>query len=365
MRMFSLRRTSAIARKEFSHLKRDRLTGGMVAGIPIFMTLIFGFAINSDVRGLSAAVVDEANTSASRRIIADIRASQVIGTLIPATSPWEIESLIRQGRISVGIVIPPDFEQRLANGQRPLGQLLVDDSDPTILGTARGIANIPVEAINMMEGRDTFELRALYNPERRSAVFIVPGLCGVILTLTMVLFTSIAIVRERERGNLELLITTPVRSLELMVGKIVPYVLIGYLQISLILFLGILLFDLPVRGSLLDFYIASGIFVGSILTLGLVISTIAQTQFQAFQLTFMTFLPQLLLSGFMFPFDGMPQSVQWLSELFPLTHFLRIVRGIILKQAELTSLLSEIWPLAVFFIVTMTFATIRFRKSLD
>ena len=365
MNSMSLQRILAIARKEFSHLKRDRLTGGMVAGIPIVMTILFGYAINNDVRGLSAAVVDEANTSASRRMIADARATQVIDDIIPATSPWEIERLIRQGKIALGIVIPADFEQRLAQGRLPLAQLLIDDSDPTILGTARGMARLPLNSVNLMEERDTFALRALFNPERRSAVFIVPGLCGVILSLTMVLFTSIAIVRERERGNMELLITTPVQSLELMTGKIVPYVLIGYVQITLILLLGIWLFDLPIRGSLGDFYIASGFYVVSILTLGLMISTIAQTQFQAFQLTFMTFLPQMLLSGFMFPFDGMPTPVQWLAEVFPLTHFLRIVRGIILKQAELPELAADLWPLALFFVVMMTFATLKFRKSLD
>ncbi len=330
MTWLSLSRISAIARKEFSHLKRDRLTGGLVAGIPIFMTLLFGFAINNDVRGLSAAVVDEANTSGSRQLIADARASQVVDRLIPANSPWELEKLIRQGRISVGIFIPADFEERVAHGRRPFAQLLVDDSDPTILGTVRGLARLPLVSVDQMQERDTFELRALYNPERRSAVFIVPGLCGVILTLTMVLFTSIAIVRERERGNLELLITTPVKSLELMIGKIVPYVLIGYLQITLILLLGTWVFDLPIRGSLLDFYVASGAFVVSILTLGLIISTIAQTPFQAFHLNAITLLTQLLLSRFMFFFKDMPRAVQWLAQIFRC----HIFRGVITKQAE-------------------------------
>lgn len=244
----------------------------------------------------------------------------------------------------------------------------MDDSDPVILGAVRGLSNLPV-GTNLSRGPDTFAIRPLYNPERRSAIFIVPGLCGVILTLTMVLFTSIAIVRERERererGNLEMLITTPVKSLELMIGKIIPYVLIGYLQISIILLLGVVLFDVPIRGTLTDFYIASGVFVISTLSLGLLISTIADTQFQAFQVTFMTFLPQLLLSGFMFPFEGMPKAVQYLAEVFPLTHFLRIVRGIILRDASLSSLSAELWPLVLFFVVVMLLATSRFRKRLD
>jgi ABC-2 type transport system permease protein len=365
MTWFSWRRTAAIARKEFRHLRRDRLTGGMIAGIPVVLTVLFGFAINTDVRGLTAAVVDEANTAASRALINDARATQVIDTLIPANSPWEIEHLIRNGKVAIGIYIPADFDERIARGNPPYAQLLIDDSDPQILGTARGLSQLPLQAINQMTDSGTFELRALYNPERRTAVFIVPGLTGVILSLTMVLFTATAIVRERERGNLELLITTPISSLELMVGKIVPYVLIGYVQISLILLLGIFIFDLPIRGSLADFYIASGFYIASILTLGLWISTIAKTQFQAMQLTFMTFMPQMLLSGFMFPFDGMPRAVQLFAEILPLTHFLRIVRGIVLKQAELISMASEIWPLAAFFVVMMTLATRRFQKSLD
>ncbi|MCZ6871646.1 MAG: ABC transporter permease [Gammaproteobacteria bacterium] len=365
MTWFSFQRVWAIARKEFSHLKRDRLTGGMVAGIPIVMTLLFGYAINNDVRGLSAAVVDEANTSASRALISDARATQVIDELIPASNPWEIQRQMARGRVSVGIYIPADFEERLARGQRPLAQILVDDSDPVILSAVRGMANLPVRSVNQADERQTFEVRALYNPERRSAVFIVPGLCGVILTLTMVLFTSTAIVRERERGNLELLIATPVKPIELMVGKITPYVVIGYAQVSLILVLGVWVFDVPIRGSLGDLYLGAGAFVASVLTLGLLISTIAETQFQAFQMTFMTFLPQLLLSGFMFPFEGMPRVVQWLAEIFPLTHFLRIVRGIVLKDASLSMLTAELWPLAAFFVVVMSLATIRFRKTLD
>ena len=363
---FSFARMWSIATKEFLHLKRDRLTGCMIVGIPIMMTLLFGYAINNDVRGLSAAVVDEADNSASKSLVAAARASQVVNSMIVAKSPWELERLIASGDISIGIHIPQNFEQKLAQRQRPLAQLLVDDSDPTILGAARGLVNMSVpEAGIKNTSLHTFELRALYNPERRSALFIVPGLCGVILTLTMVLFTSIAIVREREKGNLELLITTPLTSLELMTGKLTPYILIGFIQVTLILLLGVYLFDLPVRGSLFELYLAVGLFVPSVLTLGLIISTIATTQFQAFQLTFVTFLPQLLLSGFMFPFEGMPVSIRYFAEIFPLTHFLRIIRGIVIKDASLLTLSSELWPLTLFFIVGITFATLRFSKRLD
>lgn len=368
MTFISAARIWAVAKKEFFHLRRDHLTGGMVAGIPIVMTILFGYAINTDVRNLHAAAVDEANTSASRALLADAQASQVIQFVRAANSVQELEQMIAAGQISVGIYIPPDFEERLIHQRTPYAQMLVDDSDPVILGAVRGLANLPVGpqlSTDIGAGLNTFATRPLYNPERRSAVFIVPGLCGVILTLTMVLFTSIAIVRERERGNLELLITTPVMSLELMIGKIIPYVLIGYIQISIILLLGVSLFDVPIRGTLLDFYIGAGVFVISTLSLGLLISTLAETQFQAFQITFMSFLPQLLLSGFMFPFEGMPRAAQYLAEVFPLTHFLRIVRGIILRDASLSALTAELWPLALFFVVVILLATSRFQKRLD
>ena len=363
--ILSLQRMNAIAIKELRHLRQDTLTGAMIIGIPLVMTLLFGYAINSDIRGLSAGVVDEANTATSRQLIGNIRASQVVDRLVPLGSPWEIQQEMTKGKISVGIHIPDDFEQRRSLQQKPYAQILVNDSDPAILGTVRGLSNLTLVPVDQLTNQRTFVFHALYNPERRSAIFIVPGLCGVILTLTMVLFTSIAIVREREQGNLELLITTPVLSIELMIGKIFPYIIIGYLQASLIIFLGTVLFDVPIRGSLVDFYLACGIFIISVLTLGLFISTIARSQFQAFQMTFITFLPQLLLSGFMFPFEGMPRAAQWLAEIFPLTHFLRIVRGIVLRDASLMQLSADVWPLLVFFIVGLLAATLRFRKRLD
>ena len=213
--------------------------------------------------------------------------------------------------------------------------------------------------------RDTFAVQAYYNPERRSAVQIVPGLIGVILTMTMVLFTAVAIVRERERGNLELLINTPVRTPELMAGKILPYIGIGLIQVSLIVWLGVWLFGVPIRGSLLDFYLGSAIFIGASLALGLLISTAAQTQMQAFQMTVFFLMPSILLSGFMFPFDGMPRVAQYIAEGLPLTHFVRIARGTLLRGASLADVQREIWPLVVFFVVMMSLAIIRFRKRLD
>lgn len=250
---------------------------------------------------------------------------------------------------------------------RPAAHLLIDGSDPVVLSAARLLAELPISRRTRAapSALPSFEVRAYYNPERRSAVQIVPGIIGVILTMTMTLFTAGAIVRERERGNLEMLITTPVRTPELMLGKILPYMLVGLIQVTLILAIGAALFDVPVRGNLFDIYAAGFIFVTATLGLGLFISTLAQTQFQAFQLTFFSFLPQILLSGFMFPFDGMPRAAQWISEAFPLTHFVRIIRGIMLRGATLPEVSRDIWPLGIFFAVTMALATIRFRKRLD
>jgi len=364
----SLSRIAAIARKEFRHLRRDRLTGGMVAGVPLMMTILFGYAINQDVRHLRAGVVDLAGTQSARLLVQDAQATQVIDIVVAAPSVAALEQLLVEGRISVGIVIPADFERRAGNTERARAQLLVDGGDPIVLGAARGLVSMSLADRFARAPRGAaplFELRAYYNPERRSPVHIVPALCGVILTLTLVLFTAVAIVRERERGNLELLITTPVQTPELMVGKIAPYVLIGYAQVTLILLLGRFVFGVPIQGSLVDLYLGTGVFVAAALTLGLLISTLAQTQFQAFQMAFVTFLPQILLSGFMFPFDGMPWPARWLAEVFPLTHFLRIVRGIVLRGATLGALWRDVWPLMLFFSVAISLAIVRFRKRLD
>ncbi len=366
--MSFLLRTLAIARKEIVQLRRDRLTGGMIIGIPTLQLLLFGYAINTDVRYLRAGVADMAGTQLSRNLISDARASQVVEVVAQVETPEQLEGLLRMGLISVGLVIPHDFDRRVAIGSRAPAQLLVDASDPTLLQSARGLLDMPVPGrpgLTRTTHPGTFELRAHYNPERRSEVQIVPSLIGVILTLTMSLFTAVAIVRERERGTLEFLINTPVRTVELMLGKILPYIVIGFVQVSLILVIGVLLFRVPIRGSLLDLYAGAGLFIAATLSIGLLISTAAKTQFQAFQLTIFFFLPSLLLSGFMFPFEGMPRFAQRISELLPLTHFVRIVRGVILRDAALLEIRHAIGPLVVFFVVMMSLAVLRFRKRLD
>ncbi|MDA8020216.1 MAG: ABC transporter permease [Thermoanaerobaculia bacterium] len=382
----SVGRIVAISRKEIRQLRRDRLTFGMVVAIPIVQLVLFGYAINEDVRHLRAAAVDYANTQNSRLLLADAHASQVIDLVRKASSAEELEEWLRRGEIRVGIVIPADYERRLEDRKRhgrsarPLAQILVDASDPATYGSVAGLLNLPPperpgiqpprwrygSAISGVSNPPpTFEARPFYNPERRSAVHIVPGLVGVILTMTMVLFTSVAIVRERERGSLELLITTPMKPVELMVGKILPYVLIGLIQVGLVLGVGALIFRVPLRATPQDTIVAALVFITASLTLGLLISTIAKTQFQAFQLTFFSFLPQMLLSGFMFPFDAMPRPAQWIAELMPLTHFLRVIRGILLRGARVVEMRHEIWPLAVFALVMLTLAAGRFRKRLD
>jgi ABC-2 type transport system permease protein len=368
--MKPLLRIVSIARKELRQLRRDRLTFGMIVGIPLMQVILFGYAINTDVRHLRAAVADLAGTQRARLLAADAEASQVIDVVREARSAAELETLLRRGEVSVGLFIPHDFDRRLEDPSRNPAQLLVDGSDPVILGAARGLAELPagrrvLPPVQRRPEPETFEVRAYYNPERRSAVQIVPGLIGVILTMTMALFTAVAIVRERERGNLELLITTPVRTVELMIGKILPYVAIGLVQVTLVLTIGVVLFHVPVRGSLIDVYAAGLVFVVANLSLGLLISTLAQNQFQAVQMTFFFFLPSILLSGFMFPFDGMPLFAQRLSELLPLTHFVRIIRGLLLREATLADVRGELTPLLIFALVMMTLAVLRFRKRLD
>jgi ABC-2 type transport system permease protein len=319
------------------------------------------------VRHLHAAVADLSNTQLSRSVIAEAEASQVVDVIAVAHSAPELESLLRDGKVSVGLYFPPDFDRRAATSAEPAAQLMVDGSDPTLLGVAQGLARVPVPARGAprMQPSPLFEVRNFYNPERRSAVDIVPALIGVILTLTMVLFTAVAIVRERERGNLEMLITTPVSTVELMAGKIGPYIGIGLIQVSIVLLLGWILFHVPVVGSLVTLYLAALLFIAASLGLGLLISTMAKTQFQAMQLTIFTFLPSILLSGFMFPFDGMPVFARGIGELLPLTHFIRLVRGILLRGAGMGGMWQDVWPLLLFFAITMSLAVLKFHKRLD
>jgi ABC-2 type transport system permease protein len=361
-----LARTTAIATKEIRQLRRDRLTFGMIVGIPLIQMLLFGYAINFDVRGLSAAVVDEAQTSMSRALIADMQATGVIRVREHSSSVGELRRRLQSGQVSIGIYIPADFERRRIARDRPLAQLLVDGSEPTVENIARVFTAMPLPARPGMyrTTQQVFEVRTEYNPEKRTAVQIVPALIGVILSMTMMMFTAVAIVRERERGNLELLITTPASSFELMVGKLVPYVFIGLIQTTLVLALGALLFNVPVVGSLWTLYLAALLFIAATLTLGLLASTLAQTQMQAFQMSFFVLLPSILLSGFVFPYEGMPQAARWFAQLLPLTHFVELVRGIVLRGAGFGELLAPAGKLVVFTAIALAVVTLRFHKRL-
>ncbi|HEY5760748.1 MAG TPA: ABC transporter permease [Steroidobacter sp.] len=362
-----LDRIRAIAMKEIRQLRRDRLTFGMIVGIPLIQMLLFGYAINYDVRGLSAAVADEAQTSMSRSLIADMQATGVIKVQAHVSSAPELRRLLQAGKVSIGIYIPPDFERRRLDRSRPLAQLLVDGSEPTVENISRVFTAMPLPARAGIytTSQPLFEVLTEYNPEKRTAVQIVPALIGVILSMTMMMFTAVAIVRERERGNLELLITTPASSFELMIGKLLPYVFIGLIQTTLILALGAALFNVPINGGLGSLYLAALLFIAATLTLGLLASTLAQTQMQAFQMSFFVLLPSILLSGFVFPFEGMPPVAQWIAQVLPLTHFIELVRGIVLRGAGLGDLLLPIYKLLGFTAVSLAIVTLRFHKSLD
>ena len=359
-----LRRIGAVAAKEVRQLRRDRLSFGMIVALPIMQLLLFGYAINMDPRNLSAGLVDLAQTAASRQYVMDLSQSQVIRINHQVASAEDLEALMRGGHISVGILLPPDFDRRLQQPDRALGQLLIDGSDTVVQGAAARLS-APARTSPVSDQPPTLEIRTFYNPERRSPVNTVPGLIGIILTMTMTLFTAVAIVRERERGNLELLITTPIRSWELMVAKILPYIFIGLIQATLIFWLGDGLFRVPMRGDWADAYTVILIFIVANLSLGLMISTLASNQFQAMQMTFFILLPSILLSGFMFPFDGMPKAAQWIAEVLPMTHFMRLIRGVVLRGAELWELRGELAALGGFLVIALTVAVRRFDKTLD
>ena len=358
----TLRRLGAIVLKELRQLRRDKLTFAMIAGIPLLELVLFGYAINMDVRGIEAAVLDQANTAQSREAVAEIASSQVIDIQYHLHDPQQIDQLLRQGKISAALVVPRDFEARLQRQDRPPLQLVVDGSDQSVQASARQLAAYPLPGWDSRQG---VEVVNFYNPERLAPLNTVPGLLGVILTMTMVLFTAVALVREREHGNLELLIATPVSPWELTIGKVLPFIGIGLIQVTVILVVGHWLFGVPVRGAILDLYGASLLFIVASLALGVWLSTLASTQFQAMQMAFFTFLPQILLSGFMFPFAGMPRAAQWIAEFMPLTHYLRLSRGIMLRGAGVEELWREILILGVFCIVLLGLAVMRIHKRLD
>ena len=358
-----LQQIFAVMWKELRQMARDRMTVAMMIGIPSMQLLLFGYAINPDVRHLPAAVADMANTAGSRALVQDMFATDIVRSVAGARTPQELQALLQAGQIRIGILIPADYERRRLDCREAV-QVIVDGSDTSVKASARQLAQMPLEG-QRVAGPAQISVLPLYNPRRIAAINVVPGLIGVILTMTMVMFTAMAIVRERERGNLELLITTPVTSAELMIGKVLPYIAAGLVQATLVLVLGAWLFQVPVHGTLWDVYAASVLLIVANLSLGLLVSTMAKTQFQSMQMAFFLFLPSIMLSGFMFPFDGMPKVVQWLAEVLPLTHFIRLIRGVMLRGAGLLELWPDALALAGFSVAMMTLAILRFHKRLD
>ncbi|MFD2368324.1 ABC transporter permease [Pseudoduganella sp. GCM10020061] len=370
-------RFAAILVKEFRQVRRDRLTFAMMIAIPIIQLVLFGYAINTDPRRLPLAVVAADHSPFSRSLVAGMENSRYFSVTHRPASEGEGDRLLDEGRVQFMLVIPADFSRRLVRGERPSLLLAADATDPSAAGNAlAAVAGIARQALErnatgtlarLRSGPPAFDVRVQrrYNPEGLSRYNIVPGLLGVILTMTMVMMTSLAVTREYERGTMENLLATPVRPIEVMVGKIVPYILIGYVQVSVILVAAHFLFAVPMVGSFLLLSLVLSVFIATNLAVGFMFSTVARNQMQAMQLTYFYFLPSVLLSGFMFPFRGMPGWAQSIGELLPLTHFLRAVRGILLKGNTLVHIVPHLWPLLLFLLVAGAVALKRYRQTLD
>jgi ABC-2 type transport system permease protein len=358
--------------KEFVQMRRDRFTLGMMVGIPAIQILLFGFAIRTEVRHLPTLVLDESRGPESRALVqamANTRNFDVIGEV---SSRDALRRAIERGSAKAAIVIPPGFERDLKRGRQAQAQMIVDAADP--LGSAAAISGASLAAAARSAALASGPARAAplevrirpwYNPALESAIYIVPGVIGILLTLTMMLITAMAIVRERERGTLEQLIVTPISKTDLMVGKIVPFVLVGYVQMTIIVLLGRFVFGVPLRGSLVLLYAVTLFFIVASLGIGLLISTVVRTQVQAMQLGFLIILPTILLSGFMFPREAMPPAAQWIGAVFPITYYLRVLRGILLKGAGLGAVAPDAAIIAAFAVVLVALATLRFRKTID
>ena len=377
MRRFTLHRLWAIVLKEFIQMRRDRVTFGMMVGIPLMQLLLFGFAINSDPRHLPTALRSADHGQFSRALVAALRQSEYFAIVRETESEAEAARLLQLGEVQFVINIPEDFTRRLLRGERPTVLVEADATDPAATGPAIAAARTlaagvfdreltgPLARLRGREGPVDFKFHAHYNPENITQYNVVPGLMGVVLTMTMVVITALAITRERERGTMENLLATPVRPFEVMIGKIIPYIVVGYIQVTLILVAAHFLFHVPLEGSLALVYAVSFLFIAANLAVGITFSTLAKNQLQAVQMAFFFFLPSILLTGFMFPFRGMPEWAQWIGTCLPNTHFLRIVRGILLKGNGLAEIAPELWPLLAFLVVAMAVGVKLYRQTLD
>ena len=377
MARLSLSRWVGIMLKEFIQLKRDRLTFGMIVGIPVLQLILFGYAINSDPRRLPTAVLAADHGMYERTLLWALKNSGYFRIEREAPSEQDAQAMLARGEVQFVITVPENFSRRIARGERPALLVEADATDPSAIGNAiaalGGIARSALARdLQGTLGRlnppaDPVELRVhrRYNPEGVTQYNIVPGLLGVILTMTMILMTGLAVTRERERGTFENLLATPALPIEVMTGKIVPYIMIGLIQVTIVLGAAQLLFGVPMLGSVPLLYLCVLLFIAANLTLGITFSSIARNQLQAMQMTFFFFLPSMLLSGFMFPFRGMPEWAQWIGSVLPLTHFLHLVRGIMLKGNTLVELWPNIWPIMAFIAAMIGLGLLVYRRTLD
>jgi ABC-2 type transport system permease protein len=375
--MFALHRFLAVLMKEFVQMRRDRLTFAMMIGVPVMQLVLFGFAINMDPKGLPAAVVSAEASPFSRSLVRALENSGYFRVVATPATVDEADRLLVMGRVQFVLQIPEDFSRRLQRGERAVVLVEADATDPAATSNAlsalqqvgmTGLDHDLTGGLSRLKPTPApFEIRVhrRYNPEGITQYNIVPGLMGVVLTMTMIMMTSIAMTRERERGTMENLLATPVRPLEVMLGKIVPYILVGYVQVVVILTAAKFLFQVPMLGSLLLLSTILILFIATNLAIGFTFSTLAKSQMQAMQMTMFFFLPSMLLSGFMFPFRGMPEWAQVLGEIFPLTHFLRIVRAILLKGSGIAEVAPSVWPLALILVVVSIAALKRYQRTLD
>jgi len=358
-------------------MRRDRLTFGMMVGIPLMQLVLFGFAINADPKQLPTAVLVADHGPQGRALLHAIRNSGYFDFVRQVSSETEAQRALASGEVLFVVTIPESFTRDLIRGDRPVLLVEADATDPAATSNAIGSLQTllasaldrdlkgPLSDLSASSGPVDLRIHALYNPERITQYNIVPGLMGIVLTLTMTLITGLAITRERERGTMENLLSMPTRPLEVLAGKIVPYILIGYVQVVLILLAARFLFDVPMEGSLPLLLAVTLIFIAANLAMGITFSTVAANQLQAMQLTFFFFLPSILLSGFMFPFRGMPVWAQAIGEVLPLTHYLRTIRGILLKGNGPSEIAGEVWPVALFTVVVLVIAVTRYRLTLD
>ncbi len=377
MRRFSLFRLGALIRKEFIQMRRDRLTFAMMLGVPVMQLVLFGYAINSDPKHLPTALFSQDHSVFTRTLVKGLENSDYFDIVAEARTAAEAEEMIRTGKVQFVVQIPPDFSRDMQRGQRPQLLLDADATDPAATGNAvAGLQLLATTVFNRdLQGALVTQragpspvdvvIHRRYNAEGRTELNIVPGLIGVILTMTMIIFTALAMTREIERGTMENLLTMPVRPLEVMMGKILPYIMIGYIQTAVVLAAAYWLFEVPIVGSLWLLSFVLFFFVAANLAVGFTFSTLARNQLQAIQMTIFFFLPSILLSGFMFPFRGMPVWAQWIGEVLPLTHFLRIVRGILLKGNGLAEITPDLLALLGFLLAVSLISLNRYRQTLD